>query len=125
MKHLQTVMLHARNVTRQVRQQRRLLVKLEGELAVLFPGVLTEEGEPGPGVREPGIEGVTVNLIDSVSGDILATTTTDPDGAYLFSGLPPGDYEVLLTPAGGSEPEVPRVRVEAGRTASLRVVLAE
>jgi hypothetical protein len=42
---------------------------------------------------EPGIEGVTVTLKDGL-GNLLATTTTDQDGFYLFQGLCAGDYGV-------------------------------
>src|SRR5207237_1186595 len=46
---------------------------------------------------ETGIAGVTVML----SGDATATTTTDANGLYLFSGLTPGSYQVKFTvPAG-------------------------
>jgi len=38
---------------------------------------------------EPGIPGVTVALLDS-AGNVIATTTTDPSGQYLFEGLPAG-----------------------------------
>lgn len=46
---------------------------------------------------EPGIAGVTVTL----GGDASATTTTDANGAYLFTGLAAGSYTVTAgTPAG-------------------------
>ena len=41
---------------------------------------------------EPGISGVAVNLYDG--GGIIATTTTDGSGLYLFTDLCPGDYYV-------------------------------
>ncbi len=44
---------------------------------------------------EPGIEGVTVILKDGL-GNVLDTTVTDPDGAYLFLGLCAGDYIVCV-----------------------------
>jgi hypothetical protein len=46
-------------------------------------------------VGEPGIGGITVKLLDGL-GNLVATTVTDPDGAYVFSGLRPGDYCVML-----------------------------
>jgi hypothetical protein len=50
--------------------------------------------------NEPGIGAVTVNLLDG-NGNLLATTTTAPDGSYQFTGLVPGDYIVEFeTPAG-------------------------
>lgn len=42
---------------------------------------------------EPGLEGVTVLLING-SGDEVATKVTGADGSYLFTGLPPGEYAV-------------------------------
>ncbi|MCB9296618.1 MAG: hypothetical protein H6559_26415 [Lewinellaceae bacterium] len=49
---------------------------------------------------EPGIGGVTVNLLDG-GGAFLASTTTAPDGSYSFANLAPGDYIVeFVAPAG-------------------------
>lgn len=42
--------------------------------------------------------GVTVELLDS-SGSVIATTTTDADGMYLFDGLEEGDYVLTLPPS--------------------------
>ena len=67
----------------------------------------------GDGVQDPGelgIGGVTVELYqpgpDSMFGtgdDVLvATTTTAPDGTYVFDGLPPGDYQVRVDTASAS-----------------------
>jgi len=51
----------------------------------------------GDGIQDPGeagIEGVTVNLLDS-SGAIIATTTTGADGDYLFTNVPYGEDYVV------------------------------
>lgn len=45
---------------------------------------------------EPGLEGVTVKLFDT-SNALVATTTTDADGHYLFDNLYPADYHVSFT----------------------------
>jgi hypothetical protein len=48
------------------------------------------------GIQDAGeapVPGVTVTLYDS-SGNVLATTTTDSNGLYLFTDLPAGDYQV-------------------------------
>lgn len=45
--------------------------------------------------EESGVAGVLASLVNS-DGDVIATTTTDTDGFYLFSGFPEGDYQVVL-----------------------------
>ena len=68
---------------------------------------------------ETPIEGVTVDLFVDADGDglpddtngdgiidgddAIATTTTGPDGEYLFTDLPPGDYIVGIPPASFDE----------------------
>ena len=42
---------------------------------------------------EPGVEGVVIRLYDA-STNLVATQTTDVDGAYVFVDLPPGTYVV-------------------------------
>ena len=49
---------------------------------------------------EPGIENVTVELKDT-DGNVLATTTTDAAGNYLFADLDPGEYKVEFELPGG------------------------
>src|SRR6185369_4236742 len=53
-------------------------------------------------VTELGVPGVTVQLMDCASGQILRTTNTDANGLYLFIKVAPGDYKVTFTnlPAG-------------------------
>jgi hypothetical protein len=45
---------------------------------------------------ESGIGGVTVYLYDSTQTNKLQTTQTDGSGHYLFSGVCPGSYEVVV-----------------------------
>jgi protocatechuate 3,4-dioxygenase beta subunit len=60
----------------------------------------------GNGVQdagEPGIAGVTVNLLNA-AGTIIATTTTDANGAYTFANVAPGTYSVTFTTPAGYTP---------------------
>ena len=58
---------------------------------------------------EGGLANVTVQLIDDVNGNgivdagerVLGTDTTDINGAYLFTGVLPGNYIVRVTDANG------------------------
>ena len=61
-------------------------------------------------VTEEGIGNVTLRLWQDVNGDgviqpitdqLSATTTTDADGGYIFPNLPPGKYIVEVTDANG------------------------
>ena len=54
--------------------------------------------------NEPGFEGVSVVLLADLDGDgtfddVVATTTTDENGNYLFTGVPDGDYQVWVNDA--------------------------
>lgn len=64
-------------------------------------GDLVWDDLDGDGVRdpgEPGIAGVGVQLAgtDALGNSVTATATTNALGAYLFGGLPPGDYTVAV-----------------------------
>ncbi|MGB0929214.1 MAG: SdrD B-like domain-containing protein, partial [Chitinophagales bacterium] len=54
----------------------------------------------GNGIQEAGeegIEGVLIVLLDE-DGDVIATTTTDENGDFIFDNLPPGDYTIVVNP---------------------------
>ncbi len=55
------------------------------------------DGCQGNDPNELNLAGVTVYLLQD--GLVLATTTTDVDGLYLFTGLPPGTYTVEVDQA--------------------------
>ena len=57
---------------------------------------LDGDGEQDAG--EPGLPGVVVTLKDA-TGAVVATTTTDANGNYLFTDVNPGDYTVTFAPA--------------------------
>lgn len=52
------------------------------------------------GASEPPIAGVTVALLDA-SGNVIAETTTLPDGSYAFTGVANGSYTVRVTDQAG------------------------
>jgi protocatechuate 3,4-dioxygenase beta subunit len=66
--------------------------------------VWVDEDEDGiQDANEPGLEGVTVTLtgFDGQGNPIVLSTTTDADGGYEFTDLPPGIYKLTFeTPAG-------------------------
>ena len=47
----------------------------------------------------PITSGITIRLEDS-SGNILATTVTDSSGAYSFTGLQAGTYQLMAVKSG-------------------------
>jgi large repetitive protein len=51
---------------------------------------------------ETPVSGVTVNLLDA-TGNVIATTTTDATGKYLFTNLPSGTYAVQFVAPAGKE----------------------
>ncbi|NOT44871.1 MAG: hypothetical protein HOP14_09760 [Acidobacteria bacterium] len=57
---------------------------------------LNRNGVQDPG--EPGIQGVTLHLLDS-TGATVGTAITDADGFYLFSGLCDDRFQVVVDPA--------------------------
>ena len=63
---------------------------------------LDSDGNGNQNGTEPGISGVTVTLFAADGVTIVATTVTDANGNYLFTGLPAGtNYIIGLTlPAG-------------------------
>ena len=50
---------------------------------------------------DTGRAGVTVTLFNATTGAALATTVTDANGHYLFTGLKAGDYQVGFTRPDG------------------------
>jgi hypothetical protein len=48
---------------------------------------------------EPGLAGVTVELVDGALGALVATQVTGGDGSYGFTSLPKGSYSVRVDPA--------------------------
>ena len=69
--------------------------------------VWNDENEDGiQDSTETGVEGVVVYLIDNVTGDTIATDTTDADGMYLFEDVPAGEYIVAIDPSSTGDLEI-------------------
>ena len=49
---------------------------------------------------EMGVYNIPVELIDATTGEVIATTTTDAKGNYLFEDVEPGEYIVHFVPGG-------------------------
>ena len=60
------------------------------------------DGVQGAVADEPGIAGVTVNLLNGDGTPTGQTTVTDANGDYLFDDLPAGDYIVEVVPPAGT-----------------------
>jgi hypothetical protein len=56
-----------------------------------------------------GIPGVTVQLFTATSV-FIGQTTTDANGAYAFTNLPPGSYQVVQVVPAGLIPLTPNIR---------------
>ncbi len=56
---------------------------------------------------EPGISGVTVQLVNPSTGTVVGTTTTDANGNYIFVNVTPGPYMVKETTPAGFSPTTP------------------
>ncbi len=55
------------------------------------------------GAAEPGVSGVTVTLYDATGTNIIAITTTDVNGNYIFNNLPANtNYIIGITPPAGT-----------------------
>jgi len=60
-------------------------------------------GDGNQDAGEPGLQNVTVNLLDA-AGNVVQTTTSGNNGEYNFAGLAPGDYIVeFITPTSYTE----------------------
>ncbi len=72
-------------------------ISLDAEIGDFVFSDTNADGIQDPG--EPGIEGITVRLLDE-NGSVIAETTTNSDGQYIFT-VPPGTYAVEFVPRPG------------------------
>jgi alpha-glucoside transport system permease protein len=72
-------------------------------------GVVWRDFKPGGGTpgevesEEPGLPGVTVELVDS-GGETVASTESGVDGTFEFPGLQTGEYQVAIGAATFAQP---------------------
>ncbi|WP_347484246.1 SdrD B-like domain-containing protein [Vandammella animalimorsus] len=80
----------------------RSLTSVTGRVYVEGNGNTSDDGD----ATDPGLGGVTVTLVYTPPGGgapVTLNATTEPDGSYIFSGLPVGATDVRITesqPAG-------------------------
>jgi MFS family permease len=90
----------------------------------LAPDAAGPNGEMRGIVRSPDgvpLGGITATVTDE-TGEVVATTTTAPDGTYHITGLRDGHYTLV---AAGHRPATVAVRVGAGEPATVRMALGE
>ena len=79
-----------------------LIIVVEGDVMPASIGDYVWLDANGDGIQdstESGMNGVTVELIDSM-GNVIATTVTDNMGFYSFTDLVPGDYKIHILLGG-------------------------
>ncbi|MCP4105009.1 MAG: hypothetical protein GY749_05665 [Desulfobacteraceae bacterium] len=59
---------------------------------------------------EPGVVGVTVNLLDAETGDIIAAVMTNEAGYYEFTGLSPDEYILEFVLVQGYDLSVTKIK---------------
>ena len=74
--------------------------------------VMDQAGRPLPGVE-----------VRLARGSYVTSVTTSGDGIFRVLRIPPGSYQLLLTPKGGSPAQRPAVEVHAGEVLSIEVHL--
>jgi subtilisin-like proprotein convertase family protein len=81
-----------------------LNVTTQATTAVIGDRVFEDQNNNGiQNAGEPGVDGITVRLLNSPALTTAATTTTSGGGLYQFTSVGPGDYVVqFVAPAGYS-----------------------
>lgn len=91
-----------------------------------------------PALAQTSVTGALTGTVTDPSGAVIAeatvtatdngtgqtrTTTTDPNGAYKFSLLPPGNYDVNFSAMGFETAEVPSIAINVTETSVLNRAL--
>lgn len=76
---------------------------------------LDEDGDGYQDAGEAGIANITVELWNADHTSLLASTTTDANGSYIFKNIAPGTYQVDVLnsslPTGLVQTQIPGARV--------------
>jgi len=70
-----------------------------------------------------GVSGVTVNLTLNSTGTVIASTTTDSSGDYLFTNVSPGEYTLTASKIRFWSNTTSVVTVNAGETSMVDLKL--
>ena len=69
------------------------------------------------------VTGAQVEIINAGTGVTDRTTTSDANGSFSVTQLPPGTYKLVITATGFSKTEVPDVKVNVTETTTVNVPL--
>jgi uncharacterized membrane protein len=73
--------------------------------------------------KERRSQGAQVEIINAATGVTERSTTTDGNGNFGVTSLPPGTYKVVVTATGFSKTEMPDVKVNVTETTTVNVPL--
>lgn len=102
-------MQHSQAVQQRIPQQKVATV------GVLQGIVMDQAGRPLPGVE--------VRLAAAAGTGRVPPASTSGDGIFRMLGIPPGSYQMVLTPLGGPAIQRPGVEIHAGEVLSIEVHL--
>ena len=86
---------------------------------------LDEDGDGDQDAGEVGIPNMKVELLASNGTTVLATTYTDANGGYLFTGLDAGTYYVRTTPAANLNPTYDENGIATANITMVTIVAGE
>ncbi|HKY44564.1 MAG TPA: carboxypeptidase-like regulatory domain-containing protein [Pyrinomonadaceae bacterium] len=95
----------------------------------LVGGALAQAGSSGAisgsikDEKGAAVTGAQVEIINAGTGVTERTATSDADGNFSVTQLPPGTYKLVITATGFSKTEVPEVKVNVTETTSVNVPL--
>lgn len=95
----------------------------------LVSGALAQGGSSGAisgsikDEKGAAVTGAQVEIINAATGVTERTTTSDADGNFTVTQLPPGNYKLMITATGFSKTEVTEIKVNVTETTTVNVPL--